>query len=117
MISLNNAEMISPEELVGLLKEECKNPTMERLMFIETKGDPIRPDKPGKIFPCYVAAYTEEPELMFKVYLNQYANGEFQMVMVILPAKDMGVNKRLWDRPPTSMVREFTPWMDSGVAQ
>lgn len=117
MLSFNNAETMTAEQLVEEINDTCSNPTVQRLMFIETKGDPMKPDKPAKIFPCYVVAYTEDPELMFKLCLNQYAGGEFQMVEVIVPAKHLGVNKRIWDRPPTALARENSPWLDSEVAQ
>ena len=117
MIVFNNAEVMTAEALVEEFDRECKNPTVERLMFIETKGNPMKPDKPSKIFPCYVAAYTEEPERMFKVYLIQYVQGEFQMVEVVIPAKDLGVTKRIWDRPPVKMQRDATPWISTEVVQ
>lgn len=117
MIGFNNAALLSAEEIREELNEEISNPTVQRLCFIETKADPMRPAKASMLFPCYITAYTEEPELLFKCSLTQYINGSFGMVEVILKASELGIDKRIWDRPPTKIAREDAPWVDSEVPQ
>ena len=51
MTCTENAKVINAEELKEIIDEELTNPTVERLMFLETKRDG------SKIFPCYVEAY------------------------------------------------------------
>lgn len=122
MVMTENARVIGVEELKEILEEEYENPTVERLMFIETKG---KEDKPGKIFPCFVEAWGEEenaevktdPGLRFQLCIIQSSGGEFGMVRVIVMANDIGVTKRIWDKPPAKGAREYIPWanLEEGV--
>ena len=122
MVRFENAKVIEAEELKEIIEEEYTNPTIERLMFIETKA---KGDIPGKVFPCYLEAWGEEenaavktdPGLRFQVCIAQSMNGEFSMVRVYILAKDLGVTKRIWDKPPTKGRREDTPWvsLEEGV--
>ena len=115
MVCFENAKVIDAEELKESLLEESTNPTLERLMFLEVRP---KDDKPGKIFPCFVEAWGEEENsemkidlgLRFQVCILQSSGGQFGLVRVIIPATDLGVRKRIWDKPPTKGHREFVPW-------
>ena len=115
MVCFENARVIEAEELKEIINEEYSNPTVERMMFIEVRP---KDDKVGKIFPCFVEAWGEEenaeikmdPGLRFQMAIVQSMGGEFGMVRVVVHANELGVNKRIWDKPPTKGHREFIPW-------
>ena len=122
MVYKENAKVIEPEELKEIIEEEYSNPTIERLMFIETKG---KDGAAGKVFPCYLEAWGQEesapvmtdPGLRFQLSIMQYAMGEFGLIRVVVMANELGVTKRIWDKPPTKGRREDTPWatVEKGV--
>ena len=112
MVCFENAVIITPEELKEIIEEEMTNPTLERLMFLETKA---KNDIPGKVFPCWVEAWGEDedaavkndPHLKFWICIAQYTGGEFKLARVIIPASDLGTKVRIWDRPPTKGQKEY----------
>lgn len=122
MVYTENARVIEAEELKEIIEEEYSNPTVERLMFIETKA---KDNMPGKVFPCYMEAWGEEenaevkvdPGLRFQMSIAQCVNGEFGLIRVVVLANELGVNKRIWDKPPTKGRRDDTPWarVEEGV--
>lgn len=116
MMTFEGAKVLSANEVKEfLLEEDCKNPTVEGLMFIETRA---HGDIPGKVFPCYVYAFTEDPDgkLLFRANIIQYRNGEgFGMLEVYLHEDELGVSKRIWDKPPTKGLRNETPFLEEGV--
>ena len=115
MVVNNGAKVIEAEELKEIVDESTSNPTIDRLMFIEAKSS-----KTGesKIFPCFVEAYGMEenaemkvdPGLRFQIAIVQSMNGEFSMVRVIVLANELGVTKRIWDKPPAKWLRDETPF-------
>lgn len=115
MVCFENACVIDAEELKEIIDEEYTNPTIERMMFVETKS---KGEVPGKVFPCYLEAWGEDmdgvmkidPGLRFQACIMQSKGGEFGLVRVIIYAKDLGVDKRIWDKPPTKHRRNDTPW-------
>ena len=115
MVLSENARTIDAEELKEIIDEELSNPTIERLMFIETKA---KNDIPGKVFPCYLVAWGEEenaemkvdPGLRFRIDILQCSGGEFSIVQVVVMANELGVTKRIWDKPPTKGRKEYIPW-------
>lgn len=122
MVYSEGAKVIEANELVEIIEEEFSSPTVERLMFIETKG---KDDVPGKIFPCYLEAWGKEenaevkvdPGLRFQMAIAQYYSGEFSMIRVVVLASELGVTKRIWDKPPKKALRDETPWaaVEAGV--
>ena len=122
MVRFENARVIGAQELKEGLEEESGNPTIDRLMFIETKE---KDGYPGKVFPCFVEAWGEEenaevktdPGLRFQMCILQSTGGAFQMVRVVIMANELGVSKRIWDKPPTKGQRDFVPWavLEEGV--
>lgn len=119
MVYTEGAKIIEAEELKQIIDEEVQgNPTIERLMFIEAKDASGK----NKIFPCYVEAYGEEenaamkpdPGLRFQICIVQSIGGEFSLLRVIVMANELGVTKRIWDKPPTKGLREDTPFYISG---
>lgn len=115
MVCFENAKVIGAEELKEIINEEYTNPTVERMMFIETKD---KGEIPGKVFPCYLEAWSEEstgavkvdPGLRFQVCIMQSKGGEFGLIRVIILANELGQTKRIWDKPPTKHRRNDTPW-------
>ena len=101
MVYCENAKVIDPQELKEIIDEETKNPTIDRLMFIEAKAA----NGETKIFPCYLVAWGEEenammkadPGLRFMINITQCMNGEFGMVQVVVLANELGVE--VWDEP------------------
>lgn len=115
MVYYENAKVIEADELKEIIDEETKNPTIERLMFIEAKSA----NGEAKIFPCYLEAWGQEenaevksdPGLRFQIAIVQSMSGEFGMVRVVVMANELGVSKRIWDKPPTKGRREDIPFV------
>lgn len=122
MVYSESAKMIGAEELKEIIDEEYTNPTVERLMFLETKANG---EMPGKIFPCYMEAWAkdegkssvEADKLMFQCCIVQCTEGQFSMLRVVLHEDELGIRKRIWDKPPTKGLREDHPWLDTEVTQ
>lgn len=116
MIYMEGAKMLNnPQELKDIIEETFSNPTIERMMFIETKG---KNGEEGKLFPCYLEEYgaTEEGEILsFQCSILQSSEGLFGLVRVNLMVSDFNVTKRLWDKPPKKSVRDETPWIEEAV--
>lgn len=130
MICYENAKLLEAEELKTIINDPCMNPTVERLMFIETK--PKAEGEVSKIFPCYLLAWgvghppegvddahqLQVPQLQFLACIVQSMNGQFALLNgITILAEDLNVTKRIWDRPPTKGLREDTPWVavEAGV--
>ena len=117
MVYCENAKVIDAQELKEIIDEETTNPTIERLMFIEAKAA----NGETKVFPCYLEAWGQEenaevkadPGLRFKIAIVQSMGGEFGMVRVIVMANELGVTKRIWDKPPTKGLREDLPFAET----
>ena len=133
MIYLENAKLMDAEEIKELMDETSKpvasetgdippetivkpNPTMDRLAFIEAKA------VSGKMLvcPCFLGGYSEEPtvgpvanrpKLTFYIYIVQCMKGEYGLLQVGIKEEELGVTKRIWDRPPTKGLREETLWV------
>ena len=126
MIYLENAKVMDAEEIKELMDETSgdiheegnakPNPVMDRLVFIEAKA------VSGKMLvcPCFLGGYSEEPtvgpvanrpKLMFYIYIVQCMKGEYGLLQVGIKEEELGVSKRIWDRPPTKGLREETPWV------
>lgn len=120
MVYTENAKLMEVEEIKELMDEECSSPTVDRLMFIETRA---KGDIPSKVFPCYFEAYgcdnsdTDAKVTVFQVCIAQSTGGQFGMVRVVVPISDFGVTKRIWDKPPKKALRDSIPWatLEGGV--
>lgn len=115
MTFTEGAKTIDTQELLDIMKEECTNPTVERLMFLEARKEG---EQSGKIFPCYAKAWSSpdtvlnpNPEYDFLIDILQSTQGKFGMVEVVISSKELGVKKRLWNKPPTKALRDETPWV------
>lgn len=121
MVCTEGAKIIEAQELKEMMDEQSTNPTIERLIFIEAKAA----NGTMKVFPCFAAGYSESKQevpkkdiLMFDLYLVQtLGNGTFGLLEVVVKEEELGVSKRLWDKPPTKGLREETPWvsLEKGV--
>ena len=118
MTFTEGAKVIPVDELRDMINEECSNPTVDRLMFIEAKSQNST-EKSGKIFPCYIKAWGTDqnanvqahPIIKFWMTIVQSTAGSFGMVEVVVPSTELGVTKRIWDKPPTKGLRDETPWL------
>lgn len=114
MVCFENAKVIDGDEIREIIEEVYTNPTLERLMFIEAKEKD--PAKPSKVFPCYLEAWgmmnPADPSTAFvQMTIVQSINNTFQLLQVRAPAFELGVTKRIWDKPPTKGLRMETPWI------
>ena len=115
MVFTQDAKMVSPQEIKEMIEDEgLENAVVNGLLFIETRA---KDDHPGKVFPCYIYAWREEEyegktQLAFQADIIQLRNGEFGMIQVILHENEFGRTKRIWDKPPTKMLREDTPFIE-----
>lgn len=112
MVYSENAKIMSPEEVKDLIEEHFSNPMIDRMMFVETRETPALE---GRIFPCYAEAYgTERGEFALQCTIVTLVNGEFNMVRVVIHNSELGVTKRIWDKPPTKGLREQYPFVEIG---
>lgn len=121
MVYMENAGLIEDlDELKGIVNETYNNPTIDRLMFLETKS---KPDREGQLFPCYIKAFeevkgktnVEADRTNFICVLIQSTGGEYGLVEVRIPDTDVNIKLRFWDKPPKKAVRDETPWVEAGV--
>lgn len=118
MVGLESAKLMNVNEIREVIDEEYTNPTIERMMFIETKQNG---EFPGKVFPCYMEAWAleegkteaEADHLVFQCCIVQCMEGGFNLVRVHIRDSELGVSKRIWDKPPTKGLRNDHPWMDT----
>lgn len=123
MVSVENAKLVHAEELKAFIDEEVSNPTVERLMFVEAQA--AGGEGKTKIFPCYIEAWATDSrtnkdavqKLMFQCSIVQSMGGEFGMLRVYIHEDELGVTKRIWDKPPTKGLRDETPWIATEVKQ
>ena len=137
MVYSEKAHVMDPMEIKELLDETSgepiktedgditpikSNPTMDRLLFIEAKSAKGN----YMVYPCFIAGYSEEeqpapvadrPPLMFYMFIAQCLGGKFGLLEVAVKEEELGVSKRIWDKPPKKDVREETPWVavEAGV--
>lgn len=121
MVYMENAGLLEDiDELKDIVKETYNNPTIDRLMFLETKP---KPDREGQLFPCYIKAFeevkgktnVEADHTNFICVLIQAKGGEYAMAEVRIPDTDVNIKLRFWDKPPKKAVRDETPWVEAGV--
>lgn len=118
MVFTESAKVLPVDELRDAINEECSNPTIDRLMFIEAKSQNST-ETSGKVFPCYIKAWGMDPNenvkinpvVKFWMTIVQSAAGTFSMVEVVVPSTELGITKRIWDKPPTKALRDETPWL------
>lgn len=121
MVYMENAGLLEDiDELKDIVKETYNNPTIDRLMFLETKP---KADREGQLFPCYIKTFeevkgktdVEADHTNFICRIIQSKKGEFSLFEVRIPDTDLNVKLRLWDKPPKKAVRDETPWVEAGV--
>ena len=121
MVYMENAGLLEDiDELKAIVKETYNNPTIDRLMFLETKS---KPDREGQLFPCYIKAFeevkgktdVEADHTNFICRIIQSIEGEFSLFEVRVPDTDVNIKLRFWDKPPKKAVRDETPWVEAGV--
>lgn len=115
MTFAENAGLIENfDEIKQIVDEQYANPTVDRLMFIETLP---KEDQEGKLFPCYIESWSEDEEghLSLQCCIIQCKESEFGMVRVNIPEDEINTKKRFWDKPPKKAVRDETPWVLLGV--
>ena len=131
MTFTEGAKILTPEEIKEMINDETMdNVVINGMLFVETRGNDV---VPSKVFPCYIYAWREEDvpvkvnpdgkpietkkQLAFQADIIQFRNGEFGMLQVILHEDEFGVNKRIWDKPPTKSLRAENPFLETTVAQ
>lgn len=108
--------VIDISEIEKMLNEDPSNPTIRRLMFVETrstqKGAHI-------VFPCYPAYFIEpndeEKSLVF--FAIQCVGGNYQSVCIKIPISDIGVKCRFWSLPPTDELMQKMPMANAKQVQ
>ncbi len=115
MVCFENAKVIEGDEIREIIEEVYMNPTLERLMFIEAKEK--EPGKPTKVFPCYLEAWglinpNDITTAFVQMTIVQSINNQFQLLQVRIPIFELGVTKRIWDKPPKKSLRDNTPWIE-----
>ena len=104
------------DEIKQIVSEEYANPTVDRMMFLETLP---KEGQESKLFPCYIESWSEDKDgkLSVQVCIIQSKGTEFAMVRVNIPQEEINIKKRFWDKPAKKAVREETPWVVAGVVE
>lgn len=123
MVFTESAKVLSTDELRELADEECQNPTVDRLVFLETRD---KEGRPGKIFPMFLEGWKFEDELPvtkpdpktgFQFCIMQSMGGTFSLLRVVIHSEELGISKRIWDKPPTKGRRDDEKWVENSVVQ
>lgn len=99
MVSLNLElfpQQLDLEKVKEIMSSDVKNPTVDKLIFAETRKTS---KTPRKVFPCYPVAY-EEADHALVMAVAQCAGTRFFFGYVKMPEEDIGVKCRFWDAPP-----------------
>ncbi|MBQ2533315.1 MAG: hypothetical protein II545_06725 [Lachnospiraceae bacterium] len=111
-----DARILSIGELIGIMEQDYYNPTVRRLMFLETAG---KGGTEGKLFPCYLEAWKGDeslntnPDITFQACLVQSIDGLFSMLRVHIHSSEIGVTKRFWNLPPGEAIRKNNPFLET----
>lgn len=116
------AKILGVSDLLKMMEDEYRNPTIQRMVFVETKG---KTAGEGKVFPCYLEGWKQNedakvranPPTWFQACIAQCSGSQFGMVRVVICSDEFGLGKRVWDLPPTEELRNQTPWVASEVPQ
>lgn len=118
MYKFTDAKVLSIDEIMEQLDTESKNPTVERLIFMESRKDGV-----SNLFPCWIEACGIIPDTKeltgLILCIGQYHDGSFELLRIRMKniIRDYNVKFRFWDQPPTEGLREDHPFVDSEVAQ
>lgn len=115
MVHTEGAKLMTVDELTDLMGEEFSNPTIDRMVFVETKA---KDGKEGRLFPMLLEAWAYEDmspvkahaSVMIRGCILQSKDGEFGMVRVAIRESELNETKRIWDKPPTKGLRDDTKW-------
>ena len=102
---MNNAHLMTLQEVRDVLNFPCLNPIVNRMIFVETRKT-AKNDR--KVFPCYPIRYdSEQCKLIFAVV--QCSSDRYFFGYIDMPQEDIGVKCRFWSAPPTEEMMNEDP--------
>lgn len=105
-VTIAYPDRLDVEAVKKLLADEGTNPTIQKLIFVETRKGP----KVGrKLFPCYPMSLNEESGSLYVTVVQCGLAERYMTAVVRLPIEDMNVVYRLWALPPDEEMLDADP--------
>lgn len=103
--TITNPNRLSMDTIKEILESKSMNPTIARLIFMETRKGP---NVERKVFPCYPVKLSED-EKVLTVSVAQCTTNQYLFGVARLPVEDLGVVFRFWDMPPSDELLDIDP--------
>ena len=111
--TIANANILDPDAIEEITKSNVTNPTLELMIFMETRKTK---NVPRKVFPCYPIARGDDDgkkEDSLLIALTQSSGTRFFFSYVNIPVSDVGTVCRFWDMPPADILMDQDPLPDA----
>ena len=110
------AHTLNVDELLKMVEDDVTNPTVNRLIFIETRATDNRN---RGIFPCWPAQVKTDKDGKRSVilFVTQCLKGSYGIICIEEPEDTVGVKIRFWNLPPSDEVLDAFPMTDSTEVQ
>lgn len=110
------AHTMSVEELLGMVESDVTNPTVNRLIFLETRATENRN---RGIFPCWPAQVrtNKDGKRSVILFVVQCLKGSYGIICIEEPEDALDVKIRFWNLPPSDEMLDSMPMTDSTEVQ
>lgn len=102
---MNNAHLMTLQEVRDVMNFPKLNPTVSSMIFVETRKTA---KSERKLFPCYPIRYDEESNKLI-IAVAQCSADRYFFGYVDMPREDIGVKCRFWSAPPTEEMMNEDP--------
>ena len=101
-----NPELLDIEQIKSMILGKDNNPTVARLIFIETRPTP---KNKRKVFPCYPVFVDNAETGKLTISIAQCSMNRYFFGYAKIPVEDIGVKCRFWSLPPTDALMDLNP--------
>ena len=102
--TITNANLMTLDEIRALM-QDTNNPTVERLIFVETRKSR---NVERKVFPCYPLWYDEANKVLTIAAVQCMKNNYF-FTYVKISDEMVGKICRFWSMPPSETLMDMNP--------
>ena len=103
--TIANPDRMDLEAVKAIIGAKDKNPTIDKLIFMETRKTK-KVDR--KVFPCYPVHWDEEEKIL-TVAIAQCSESRYFFGYVRLPEDQIGEICRFWNMPPNDDLMNLDP--------
>ena len=104
---VTTATQLTKEDVRAIIDMDSSNPTIEKLIFIETRKSR---NVGRKVFPCYPLGIASVKDVEFiTVAVAQIFANQHSFAIARMPFTDMGSTYRFWDYPPIEDLMDADP--------